>query len=292
MSVEALYNIGRSVEVHCNERQLVRYNHAPLEWGHPNFHPVRTPAGHCITTYAPADHPWHCGIWFSWKSINAVNVWEDPSFPDGKSEILPIALKDVGLDDNVTRFSAKYRWQKKDAAGLLEGSVSAAIHPPVDQQYWIDLDYSFQGCGGDTSFERIPYHPVDCDWGGYAGLSYRPVRDFSRPRVTNSEGESEEIRGKPTRWLDLTDLLDGYREAWAGVCLMDHPANLRHPVPANFHKPDWCHLRWSQLALLFEDNYTLPAGESLDLRYRVVVHDGKADVAGLNRIWDEWTLGP
>ena len=163
-----------------------------------------------------------------------------------------------------------------------------AIHPPVDDHYGFDLDYSFQGCGGATSFERIPYHPVDCNWGGYAGLSYRPVRDFSRPQVTNSDGETEDIRAKPTRWLDLTDQMDGHRDTWAGVCLMDHPANLRHPVPANFHKPDWCHLRWSQLALLFEDNYTLPDRESLDLRYRVVVHDGKADVARLNRIWEEW----
>jgi hypothetical protein len=69
---------------------------------------------------------------------------------------------------------------------------------------------------------------------------------------------------------------------------MDHPDNLRHPVPANFHELHWWHLRWMQLAPLYADNYVLPEGESLDLRYRVVVHDGNADVERLNEVWEAW----
>jgi hypothetical protein len=292
MSIDIQNDIHQTgqLEVLSNGESLIQYNHVPPEWGHPHFHPVRTPAGHLITNLAPYDHVWHCGLWFSWKSINGVNVWEQPSFPDGESVIKPTSASEVTADNDDVSFSASYHWQKRDGSqDLLDGEVDVVIHAPDGDAYSIDLSYSFRGCGGDTSFERVPYDAEKCDWGGYAGLSFRPVRDFVTPVVTNSDGETEDIRWKKTRWLDMSNQIDGLRDTWVGLCLMDHTGNLRHPVPANFHEPHWWHLRWTQLSLLYEDDYVLPEGESLDLRYRVVIHDGKAEPDRLNSIWDAWT---
>lgn len=276
------------VEILCNENPLLQYNHIPPEWGHPHFHPVRSPAGHVLTNLAPHDHVWHCGLWFAWTSINGVNVWEQPASPSGESEIKAVSSSDMSMVDGQVRFSGSYHWQKRDGSlDLLDGGVEAMIHPPKEGSYCIDLNYTFRGCGGDTTLGRVPYHPQKCDWGGFAGMSFLPTRDFITPVVTNADGETEDIRWKRTRWLDMSGQLDGFRDAWAGICLMDHPKNIRHPVPANMHEPHWP-LRWTQLALLYEDDYVLPEGVSLELRYRAVVHDGRGDVDRLNRIWEEW----
>jgi len=183
-------------------------------------------------------------------TINGVNVWEQPPLPDGESDIKAVSSGDVVMENGKVRFSASYHWQKRDGTlDLLDGTVEVTIHPPQDGAYCIDLGYSFRGCGRDTIFGRVPYHPEKCNWGGYAGLSFLPIRDFITPIVTNSDGDTENLRGKRTRWLDMSSQIDGFRDTWVGLCLMDHPNNLRHPVPANVHEPDW-HLRWTQLALL------------------------------------------
>ena len=49
-------------------------------WGarrRPYVHPLRTPAGHVLTRNAPADHPWHHGLWFTIKYVDGDNFWEE-----------------------------------------------------------------------------------------------------------------------------------------------------------------------------------------------------------------------
>jgi len=41
------------------------------------FHPLSTVDGQVLTDSQPADHPWHRGLWFSWKKINGKVYWEE-----------------------------------------------------------------------------------------------------------------------------------------------------------------------------------------------------------------------
>src|SRR5580658_7929000 len=52
----------------------------------PGFHPLAVAGGPTLSCYRPKDHPWHRGLWFSWKYINKVNYWEESrktGLPDG-----------------------------------------------------------------------------------------------------------------------------------------------------------------------------------------------------------------
>lgn len=51
--------------------------------GKPYFHPLAV-NNSTLTCVSPPDHPWHIGLWFSWKFINGVNYWE--YLDDFKSE--------------------------------------------------------------------------------------------------------------------------------------------------------------------------------------------------------------
>ncbi|MHC4742714.1 MAG: ThuA domain-containing protein, partial [Planctomycetota bacterium] len=45
--------------------------------GKPYFHPLALADGTVLTWDSPPDHPWHHGLWFSWKHINGLNYWEE-----------------------------------------------------------------------------------------------------------------------------------------------------------------------------------------------------------------------
>ncbi len=66
-----------------DERVVWQYNFDPRE-GKPYFHPVTNPQDQTLTALRPADHPWHRGIWWSWKFPNGVNDWEENK--DGVSD--------------------------------------------------------------------------------------------------------------------------------------------------------------------------------------------------------------
>ena len=66
-------------------------------------------------------------------------------------------------------------------------------------------------------------------WGGYGGLALRGRGDWTDTRLLLSDGtEHERLLGVDGDWLDLSGSIEGGE---AGVLLLDHPHNHRHPVP-------------------------------------------------------------
>jgi hypothetical protein len=97
------------------------------------------------------------------------------------------------------------------------------------------------------------------------------------------------VLGAPSTWCDLTGTIDG---AAVGVALFDHPGNRRHPVPfygstrAATYGEGWSN--FLNAAFLWDGPLDLPAGESLRVRHRVVVHDGRWDADRLDAQWAAW----
>src|SRR5437773_4262742 len=58
----------------------------------PFFHPLHTPAGHCLTLFEPHDHFWHRGLWFTIKFINGENFWEENDAFGTQRTLLPPAV--------------------------------------------------------------------------------------------------------------------------------------------------------------------------------------------------------
>ena len=64
---------GKSLGLAGPAGLLWRFNYDPA-LDVPYFHPVNAPGGGTLTWDRPADHPWHHGLWFSWKFINGVKL--------------------------------------------------------------------------------------------------------------------------------------------------------------------------------------------------------------------------
>ena len=66
----------------------------------------------------------------------------------------------------------------------------------------------------------------------------------------------------------------------AGLALIDHPANLRHPSPSYVYYDSQA-FGYISPSLLRLEPMTLAAGQALHLAYRAVAHDGATDATRL-----------
>jgi hypothetical protein len=83
----------------------------------------------------------------------------------------------------------------------------------------------------------------------------------------------------------MVGLVDG---ANAGLAILDHPDNVRHPQPlfVDVSRP------FLSLAPMQVGALTLAPGRELALRYRIITFDGFPDRAWLERLWQAYAHPP
>lgn len=233
------------------------------------FHPLATPGGEVLTACEPADHPWHHGLWFSWKFINGLNYWEeDPKtrLSEGVTE-LPAARFKPAEDFSAGAELAFGYHPPGQAAVMTERRKMSITSPDAEGRYLIDWTSEFTAGNAPVDLGRTPlaHEENGKPYGGYAGLSLRLPQQPDGWSILTSEGKAsmETSHGRNARWLDFSS-------PRGGIAIFDHPDNPRHPTPWYVHdrKP----MSFFSPAVLFNEPLVLGAGKSLTLRYRVLIH--------------------
>jgi hypothetical protein len=269
---------GRELALVADGTTVWAYHFASKDnW--PFFHPLSLPGGPVLTGLSPADHPWHRALWFSWKFINGVNYWEfkdlkDPaSEPAGRTEFT--GREDVKISADGAAIAMKIDYRYAGAVVMREERLIRVGMPRADGSYAIDWRGTFIALDRDVELNKDT---------GYAGLFFRGSPKLAQPRYLNSEGaDAMDVHQKPAKWIDLTGVADPDFGP-AGVAIFDHPDNPRYPTPWwRDRSRDDDEISYIGSAPLFTGPYVIPAGRSMTLRYRVLVHKGAADAAALNR---------
>ncbi|MHC4677235.1 MAG: DUF6807 domain-containing protein [Planctomycetota bacterium] len=281
------------------DSSLALLDHGRLVWqlnfdkkeGKPYFHPVCLTDGAELTWHRPPDHPWHYGLWFCWKYINGLNYWEEDretGLSEGRSEIRHV---DVRLHaDHSADIVLNLGYHPPGAPAVLveERRINVSV-PDSRGLYRIDWAGRFTAGAADVLLDRTPI-PGEKDgksWGGYAGLSVRFAKNISDWQLADSEGRKDlDAHGQNARWIDFSGRSTEGRAA--GIAVFDHPDNLRHPSPGFVIMNPKVPFGYFSPALLFNKPYTLPAGESLTLRYRILIHPGRADRNSLEKEWQSF----
>ncbi|MBT8045087.1 MAG: PmoA family protein [Verrucomicrobiae bacterium] len=235
----------------------------------PYIHPLRTMKGKELTAFRPKDHPWHHGLWWSWKFINGVNYWEENPKTHksaGCTELLSAKFQTAGDFSATADLSLSYHLP--DGPSLMTEQRQLKISAPDQEDaYWIDWTSVFNAGEKGVLLGRTPL-PGEAggkSYGGYAGLSARLVLDPEGWDIRSNHGRisAKGFHGKTACWVDFSS-------KGAGITIFDHPKNLRTPSPWYIHdrKP----MSFFSPSILYKQSLTLAAGESLTLRYRILVH--------------------
>ena len=139
--------------------------------------------------------------------------------------------------------------------------------------------------------DRTPF----TTWGGYGGLTLRGAPTWTDTVLRLDDGaDRERTLGEPSRWLAIDGTAhDGVAApSAAGVVILDHPGNPRFPTPwyastrADTYGEGWAN--FVNAAFLWDEPMTIgPA--ALDLRYRVLVHDGPWSTERIEDEYRRWT---
>jgi hypothetical protein len=104
--------------------------------------------------------------------------------------------------------------------------------------------------------------------------------------LVNSEGDrgEEETWGRRAAWADYYGTRNGVTE---GLAILTHPSNPWHPSP--WFTRNYGFFSPTPMQWLADGRFDLEEGETLSLRYRVLVHEGSAEEAAIADRYTAWT---
>jgi hypothetical protein len=244
----------------------------------PYFHPLALTDGTVLTCLSPHDHPWHHALWFSWKMLNGVNYWEEDrktGLSDGRTEVL--SAKVTLRHDHSATLLLTLSYHPVDGPTVLtEKRTIVVSRPGPDGRYHIDWQGTFTAGQQDVVLQG------GTAGGGYAGLSVRISQETHDWRLIDSEGREDapggntakNTHGQHAAWADfsVTDNASGME---GGIAIFQHPLSFRYPTYWHNIINDHSLFGYFSPAPLWAATYTLGAGKTLNVRYRVLVHPGR-----------------
>jgi hypothetical protein len=263
----------------------------------PYLHPLRAADGKIVSRVWPMeekageakDHVHHRGLWFTHGDVNGLDFWandiaqrkEKGGDKKGNVELESVgAVKSGKKSGSIT---ATFAW--KDLAGktLLRETKVITVHSDPTLRI-IDYDSTL------TGVEKSRFG--DTKEGFFALRLTAPLDGKHTGKLYSAEGGvgEKQVWGKRSPWVDYVGQLEG---STLGVAIFDHPGNPKHPT--YWHARDYG--LFAANAFGEHDFYndksrdggmTLEPGQKWRFRYRVVIHPGDTQTAGIAGMYKKW----
>lgn len=242
------------------------------------FHPLTTPSGTVITDVAPDDHLHHRGLFFAWLVVRNAETSGDfwgwgKDAPLEDRLIVNRDVSDLAAEGETLRFTAHNDWTagKGPSTVLLQETLTASISQSNEARVY-DLAYRFDA-------------PADVTLGqqAFSGFALRTrkdapitVHDPAGPVTLAPPSHLDPKSDWPDRpWYAFELALPEGKKA--GAAVLNHPGNpptLWHNVAA---------IGLLNPCIVAPSDVSIPVGEPLILRYRVVLFDDAVPAALLNQ---------
>ncbi len=257
------------------------------------LHPVFSPSGKLVTADFPPDHRHQRGIFFAWTKTefdgNHPDFWnmgkgDEKGKPGGKplAEVRFASLEKSWGGPVHGGFVGRHRFVDNAAEPardvLSEAWEVTAFRVSVNGAPLNVIDLvSTQTCASPSPLKLPKYH--------YGGLGVRGSAQWDpvdKVTMLTSTG-ADRAAGDATKakWVHLGGDVDG---APAGIAVLMHPSNFRFPQPLRLNpkNPQIC------IAPSQEGDWQITPGTPYVSRYRIVIADGKADPALLEKLWSDY----
>jgi methane monooxygenase PmoA-like len=286
----ALARAGNQVDVAIGGRPFATYHFDP-SIAKPFVFPLRGANGAIVTRGYPMtteiagddrDEPHQRGMYFAHGDINGFDFWGEAAFPTW-SDHGPSAfgrtvfrsLDEMRSGDDAGDVQATF--DLVTPAGIIGEEIQRYRFSGDDRSRIVDCTFTIRAARG-------PLMMGDTKEGTFA---IRVAKALHPPfgRMVNASGAAGEkgIWGKRSNWVDYSGRVAGED---VGVAVFDDPQNSR--TPAYWHARAYGLLAANPFGLRQftgdrrrDGRYTIPAGGSLVLRYRVLIHPGNASQANV-----------
>lgn len=271
------------LEVRIGGELFTRY-HYGTDWPRPFLYPFNAPGGIGVTRNFPMrddvegedrDHPHHRSVWIAYGEVNGTDNWTEG---DGHAWIRHQRFEEVTGGPIFGRIRSVNSWTSAEGARQME-DVREFTFWGLPSERLVDVKVRFIASDGDVEL-------ADTKEGGIISVRVASTMDGdSAGMIVNSYGGRTEAEtwGKPAHWVDYYGPVQG---KIMGIAIMDHPDSFRYPT--RWHVRDYGLFAANPFALKYYEpdrgwtgDHTMKIGEHLDFRYRLYVHEGDTQQAGV-----------
>jgi len=261
------------------------------------IHPLWTPKGEVLTRIQPPDHYHHYGIWNPWTHTSfesrELDFW---NLYKGEATVRNKAVLQTEAGPVYGGFSALLEHVDLTApdptgakTALHETWTVKAWNADPEQDVWL-LDFtSTLNPATDSIFTILAYR--------YQGFGFRATEKWNDNNVTLlTDKGMDKSNGNATRarWCDINGVSD-VEDGTSGILFLTHPSNYNFPeqlriwpVGANGGKENvFFNFNPAQ-----EQDWVLHPGQTYQLKYRMLVYDGKISEADAERYWYDFAYPP
>ncbi len=242
----------------------------------PYLHPLRSASGKIVTRRFPMEKvegettsdQHHRSLWLGFKLVNGYDYWENEFSYNNKNagKAVTRSIDEVKSGEHAGTIAATIVW------------LSPSGEPQIEEHRRMTFSADGKLRMIDTEIDIKAVVKTTFGDSKDGAFSVRVAESMAERKgglITNSEGgrTMAQTWGKPASWVDYTGDVEGEK---VGIALFEHPSSFHHP--SRWHVRDYGLLAINPFGANAFDkalpvqNSVLDAGQTLHLRYRVVVH--------------------
>ncbi len=242
---------------------------------YPYFWPVNGPASSkSVTTETSEPYPHHHSLFFGCDRVNGGNYWQESN---ERGQILSQGPKIVTASGEKVVFTDEGLWKQPGKEAVIRDRRRIVITAPSESLRLIDFQITME-----------PLTDIKILKTNHSLFSARVVPELAVTAggtLVNAEGGTTE-KGTfaiASPWCDYWGTRAGVTE---GIAIFQHPSDRWYP--AQWFTRDYGFFSPTPMNWLEGDKLEIPKGQKLTLSYRVVVHAGDTQKAGIPALFEEY----
>lgn len=267
--------VGDKINITIDNLFFTSYIFADNE-KYPFFYPVNGPSGASVTSMRNGTYPHHSSLFFGCDKVNGGNYWQE-----GLERGRIISLREDILENNGPRVVIENEciWSRPGAVSPVKDLRTITISAPSKDMFQIDFDIKME------MLEEVTIEKTN-----HSLFSVRMDPDLAVVNggtMVNAEGAmgEKDTFGKASPWMDCYGKRGTGME---GIAILQHPSSKWYPSPwftrnYGFFSPTPFEFTIDGKPTVFKK------GDSIQLRYRVLIHSGTTEMANIAERFKSYT---
>ncbi len=266
---------GSKIDISINKNLFTSYIFSEEE-KYPFFFPVNGPTNASVTSMRNANYPHHSSLFFGCDMVNEGNYWQE-DIPRG--QIISLRADLVQSEGNQVVIENECIWRRPGAMAPIKDFRKITISAPSADLYQIDFDVTMEMLI-DVTIKKTNHSLFS----GRIDPDLAVINGGTMLNANGDKGEKETF-GKKSPWMDCSGKRGSTKEE--GIAIMQHPSNNWYPSP--WFTRDYGFFSPTPMYWPENDKTTdLKKGQTIKLRYRVLVHSGNAATAKVAELFEKY----
>jgi hypothetical protein len=264
-------------------KYVIQSGAKPIVW------PIIGPTGKPMTRAYPMgkdqnekqDHIHQRSLWFTHGNVNGVDFWAEGE-KAGTIKHREFVKVEGGKKAVV---ATRSDWLAPDGKKVCEDERTLAFGADGDTR-WIDFDITVKATEGPVTFGDTKEGTLGVRVADSMKVDAKPGG-----KIVNSNGQTDkDAWAKQAAWVDYHGPVDGET---VGIAILNHPSSFRFPT--YWHVRTYGLYAANPFGLRSfkgkenDGSYTLPKGEQVTLRYRILFHRGDEKSGKIAEAFDAYS---